>query len=85
MRTRYIKTHRSKDIKRSALVVANEILKKINVGYGAKLGLIYKEIKKKNNIQQVDFIYALNFLFILGQIEYIKEFDEIKRIKNENI
>jgi len=46
METRYIKTHRSKDIKRSPLVVAKEILKRLNTQYGTKLGLIYKEIKK---------------------------------------
>jgi len=85
METRYIKTHRSKDIKRSALVVAKEILKRLNTQYGTKLGLIYKEIKKQNNIQQIDFTYALNFLFILGQIEYIKEYDELIKVKNETI
>jgi len=43
------------------------------------------KIKKQNNIQQIDFAYALNFLFILGQIEYIKEYDELIRVKNETI
>jgi|GEM_PF-1038366 len=85
METRYIKTHISKDIKRSPLVVAKEILNRLNTQYGIKLGLIYKEIKKQNNIQQIDFAYALNFLFILGQIEYIKEYDELIRVKNETI
>ncbi|MBR8466250.1 hypothetical protein KDE13_07860 [Campylobacter sp. faydin G-140] len=85
METRYIKTHRSKDIKRSVLVVAKEILKRLNTQYGTKLGLIYKEIKRQNNIQQADFTCALNFLFILGQIEYIKEYDELIRVKHETI
>ena len=85
METRYIKTHISKDIKRSPLVVAKEILNRLNTQYGTKLGLIYKEIKKQNNIQQIDFAYALNFLFILGQIEYIKEYDELIKVKNETI
>ena len=81
MEARYIRTHRSKDIKRSALVVAREILNRLDTQYGTKLGLIYKEIKSQNNIQQADFTYALNFLFILGQIEYIKEYDELIRAK----
>lgn len=80
METRYIKTHRSRDLKRSTLVVAKEILNRVNTNYGKKLGIIYKEIKKQNNIQQIDFIYALNFLFILGQIDYKKEYDEIIRL-----
>lgn len=80
METRYIKTHRSRDLKRSTLVVAKEILNRVNTNYGKKLGIIYREIKKQNNIQQIDFIYALNFLFILGQIDYKKEYDEIIRL-----
>lgn len=85
METRYIKTHRSRDLKRSTLVVAGEILKRLKTQYGVKLGLIYEEIRKQNFIQRADFVYALNFLFILGQVRYIKEYDELIRIKSEAV
>lgn len=81
METRYIKTHRSRDLKRSTLVVAKEILKRLEKQSGTKMGTLYEEIKKQNNIQEMDFVYALNFLYILGQIRYIKENDELTRVE----
>lgn len=78
---RYIKTHRSKDIKRSVLVIAHYLINEIKKHREYKLNDMYYYLKNKLKIQQKDFVYALNFLYILGVISYIKEYDLIRYLK----
>ena len=78
---RYIKTHRSKDIKRSVLVISQHLINEIKKHNDYKLNDMYLYLKNKLNIQQKDFIYSLNFLYALGIISYVKEFDLIRYLK----
>ncbi len=78
---RYIKTHRSKDIKRSVLVVSQHLIHEIKKHKDYKLNDMYDYLKDKLKIQQKDFIYSLNFLYALGAISYIKEHDLIRYLK----
>jgi hypothetical protein len=78
---RYIKTHRSRDLKRSVLVVAHHIITEIKVHNTYKLNDMYVYLKNKLKVQQKDFIYTLNFLYILGKIQYDKTNDTLKYIK----
>lgn len=81
---RYIKTHRSKDLKRSVLVIAKYLIAELKLHNEIKLSDAYKYLKNKLNLHQKDFIYTLNFLYILGQVEYSKETDTL-RYKNETL
>lgn len=78
---RYIKTHRSKDLKRSVLVVSKYLIHELKLHKVAKLNDIYQNLKNKLDLQQKDFIYAINFLYILGVIEYKKENDTLRYLK----
>lgn len=75
---RYIQTHRSKDLKRSVLVIANFLIKELKVHKEYKLNYMYSFLKNKLGIQPKDFIYTLNFLYILGKITYTKDDDLIR-------
>jgi hypothetical protein len=79
--SRYIKTHRSKDLKRSVLVISQYLINEIKKHKDYKLNDMYEYLKNKLKIQQKDFIYTLNFLYILGIISYIKEYDLIRYLK----
>ncbi|MEV9525723.1 ABC-three component system middle component 6 [Aliarcobacter butzleri] len=79
--SRYIKTHRSKDLKRSVLVISKYLINELKLHKVAKLNDIYQNLKNKLNLQQKDFIYTINFLYILGVIEYIKENDTLRYLK----
>lgn len=78
---RYIKTHRSKDLKRSVLVISHYLINQIKKYGDYKLNDMYEYLKNKLKIQQKDFIYSLNFLYALGVISYIKEYDLIRYLK----
>lgn len=79
--SRYIKTHRSKDLKRSVLVISQYLINEIKKHKDYKLNDMYDYLKNKLKIQQKDFIYTLNFLYILGIVSYIKEYDLIRYLK----
>ncbi|MCT7547712.1 ABC-three component system middle component 6 [Aliarcobacter butzleri] len=79
--SRYIKTHRSKDLKRSVLVISKYLINELKLHKIVKLNDIYQNLKNKLNLQQKDFIYTINFLYILGVIEYIKENDTLRYLK----
>lgn len=79
--SRYIKTHRSKDLKRSVLVISKYLINELKLHKVAKLNDIYQNLKNKLNLQQKDFIYTINFLYILGVIEYKKENDTLRYLK----
>jgi len=78
---RYIKTHRSKDLKRSTLVVSKAMLEELKKHGHCKMGDVYNSLKRKLGIHQKDFVYSLNFLYILGKIAYEKEYDMVRLIK----
>lgn len=78
---RYIKTHRSKDLKRSVLVVAKYLINELNIHNEYKLNDMYLYLKDKLKIQQKEYIYTLNFLYLLGKLQYEKETDLIRYIK----
>uniref|UniRef100_UPI003F61D8F3 ABC-three component system middle component 6 n=2 Tax=Hydrocurvibacter sulfurireducens TaxID=3131937 RepID=UPI003F61D8F3 len=78
---RYIMTHRSKDLKRSVLVVSYHLMMEMKTHKEYKLNDMYQYLKNKLKIQQKDFVYTLNFLYILGKLEYIKAEDTIRLSK----
>lgn len=78
---RYIKTHRSKDLKRSVLVISKYLMNELKLHKVLKLNDIYEILKNKLKLQQKDFIYTINFLYILGVIEYVKENDTLRYLK----
>lgn len=78
---RYIKTHRSKDLKRSVLVISHHLILEMKTHQEYKLNHMYLYLKNKLNIQQKDFVYTLNFLYILGKLQYIKSEDMLRLIK----
>jgi len=78
---RYIKTHRSKDLKRSVLVISKYLMNELKLHKVLKLNGIYQILKNKLKLQQKDFIYTINFLYILGVIEYVKENDTLRYLK----
>jgi len=78
---RYIKTHRSKDLKRSVLVISKYLINDLKLNKEIKLNDIYQNLKKNLGIQQNDFIYAINFLYILGMIEYKQDNDTLRYLK----
>ncbi len=78
---RYIKTHRSKDLKRSVLVVSKYLVGELKTHKEIKLHDIFLKLKEKLNIQQKDFMYSINFLYILGVVDYIKENDTLRYLK----
>jgi len=79
--SRYVKTHRSKDLKRSVLVISHYLIQEMKVHQEYKLNNMYLYLKNKLKIQQKDFVYALNFLYILGKLEYIRAEDTIRLSK----
>jgi hypothetical protein len=79
--SRYIKTHRSKDLKRSVLVISKYLINEIKLHEELKMNDLYLYLKSKLHIQPKDFIYTLNFLYILGVIEYQKSKDTIRYTK----
>ena len=79
--SRYIKTHRSKDLKRSVLVISKYLMNELKLHKVLKLNDIYEILKNKLKLQQKDFIYTINFLYILGVIEYVKENDTLRYLK----
>ncbi len=78
---RYIKTHRSKDLKRSVLVIAQHLISELNIHTEYKLNDMYLYLKDKLKVQQKEYVYTLNFLFLLGKLQYEKETDVIRYIK----
>lgn len=78
---RYIKTHRSKDLNKSALVVSKYLIDKIKKQKKYKMNDMYLYLKDKLNIQSKEFMYALNFLYILGVLEYEKRDDTLRYLK----
>ena len=78
---RYIKTHRSKDLKKSVLVVAQYLITELNIHNEYKLSDMYLYLKNKLEIQQKEYVYTLNFLYLLGKLKYDKETDMLRNIK----
>ncbi len=78
---RYIKTHRSKDIKRSVLVVSKYLVTELKTHKEVKLNDMFQKLKESLNLQQKDFMYTINFLYILGVIDYKKENDTLRYLK----
>jgi hypothetical protein len=78
---RYIKTHRSKDLKRSVLVIAQHLISELNTHADYKLNDMYLYLKNKLKVQQKEYVYTLNFLYLLGKLQYKKETDVIRYIK----
>lgn len=78
---RYIKTHRSKELKRSVLVVAKYLLAELNSHQEYKFNDMYLYLQNKLQIQQKEYVYTLNFLYILGKLQYEKVTDTIKYIR----
>lgn len=73
---RYIKTHRSRDVSRSVLVVSKFIYNYlVNKKKKARFNDVYIYIKELISITERDFMYAINFMYILGILKYNKEKD----------
>jgi hypothetical protein len=81
MNYKYIGTHRSKDIQRSTLVIASFIVKILKPKKEVLLIDIFELLKRKLHITQKDFMITLNFLFIIGVIEYEKTTDKLRYLK----
>ena len=58
---RYIKTHRSKDLKRSVLVVSKYLIHELKLHKVAKLNDIYQNLKNKSTTKR---FYLCNKFFI---------------------
>ena len=81
MESRYIKTHRSRDLKRSILFIAKNIVESLMKSEEEKLENIFLKLHKKISLKERDFMLALNFLFALGVIDYDKNCDILRYLK----
>ncbi len=78
MERRLIKTHKTRDIKRSPLVVSKYIVDFLKNSNGnSKVNDLYICIKKLLDVTEKDFMYAINFLYVLGKISYDKSNDKL--------
>jgi len=75
MESRYIKTHRSRDVKKSILFVSKKILEALNKNSSKKLNDVFIKVQEKLQIKEKDFMLTLTFLFALGVIEYNQKRD----------
>lgn len=75
---RYIKTHRSKDLKRSVLVVAQHLISELNIHNEYKFNDMYLYLNNKLQVQQKEYVYTLNFLYLLGKLKYDKGTDILR-------
>lgn len=80
-RLKYVNAHRAKDLKRTTLVISNTVLALLKRKKEIKLNDLYLNVNKTLTIHQKDYMIALNFLFVLGAIEYIIDHDSIRYLK----
>lgn len=81
-REEMIKPDRHINPETSVINISTFILEKLNEFYDIKYDNLLKAAQDKiGDSSKENFPYALNFLFILGKIEYIENSDSFKLLK----
>lgn len=78
---KHIGIHRSQDIKRSILIVSTFMVSTLKTKNNILVNDIFELLKTKLGATQKDFMFAINFLFAIGIIEYQANTDELRYLK----
>jgi len=77
---KFLRPHKLKDLRKEPIVIAMHVEKYLQENRGrVKLQDLIDFLKRRLKINEEKIVFGLNFLYILGKLEYKKDTDEVRR------